>query len=149
LTSEHLGDISIKQLRIMTTFHLILNEQSFEIHSSYLSCLSNQFQSLDKRADQLICSIPQEHFQCFESFLLIFKGSSFRFDEFDLSSLIYYFDLKPLHQFISSSLSLPSNIQESISFLSRMNSQLLDKHFQQSIDILVENIEKISIDQYL
>jgi hypothetical protein len=30
-----------------------------------------------------------------------------------------------------------------------MNCQLLDRHFQQSIDILIENIEEISIDEYL
>jgi hypothetical protein len=130
----------------------VINEKSFEIPYSYSSIISDKFRSLDKTRNTFICSIPQQHLSCFESFFSLFKGSSFYFDEFDLSSLIYlidYFDLKSLLHLLENSLSFPSNIQESISFLSRTNCQLLEKHFQKSLDILIENIEDITIDQFL
>jgi hypothetical protein len=151
-TSEHLGDISIKQLPFMNNCNLIINHKSFEINSSHLSCISTKFHSIGNLVNHLIFSIPEEHLFCFESFLSIFKGSSFRFDEFDASSLIYlidFFDLKSLLQFISDSLPLPSNIEESIEFLSKIYSKILGKHFQQSIDIVIDNFEKITIDQFL
>jgi hypothetical protein len=152
LNSEYLGDISLKQLPFMNNFTLYLNERPFEINSCYFSLLSNKIHSLDKSENQLICSIPDEHLFCFESFLSIFKGSSFRFNAFDLSSLLYlidYFDLKSLPQFISDSIPLPTNLEESISFLSKNNNKFLEKHIQKSIDILIENIKHVSINQFL
>jgi hypothetical protein len=151
-TSEYLGDISIKQLSFINNFNLIINDKSFNINISYLSCISDKFHSLDKIENQLVCSIPEQHMLCFESFLSIFRGSLFHVDEFNLASLLYlieYFDLKSLLQFISNSTPLPSNIENSIEFLSNSKCQLLEKHFQQSIDILIENIKEIRIEQYL
>jgi hypothetical protein len=72
---------------------------------------------MNKGEEEFICTIPNEHLPCFHSFLDIFKGLPFYFENYSfesLSCLINLFGLSSLFEFICETISLPQNLQESL-----------------------------------
>jgi hypothetical protein len=107
---------------------------------------------MNRQEEELSFTIPKQHLPCFESFLDIFKGLPFYFEDYSLESvsyLIHLFGLSSLSDFISENLPLPQNPQEAIDFLSNLFCESYPNLFNQSIGIIIEHFSKIKLEQFL
>jgi hypothetical protein len=160
LSKSQIFHFSSKQLErvpqttrsLFNDFCLVVNGEQFQVNSSLFSCVSDLFLQMNKQENTIRCSISDESFLCFLSFLDVFKGISFNYQNFELQSVFHLIDcfgLSSLGKLISSHEKLPEDLSGAISFLSKNHSlhDYLNEHFNRSISIIVENIENISIDQ--
>jgi hypothetical protein len=77
------------------------------------------------------------------------KGYSFCFENIDFSKLkqlIDYFGINSLFQAISSNISLPQTLEESLQFISQSFCEYLEKQYHQSLSIIIQNISKLSFE---
>jgi hypothetical protein len=106
---------------------------------------------IGKQNNSFECSIPEEIFPCFLSFMNIFKGSSFCFDKFDFEDvlqLINCFGLNSLCQFIHEKIPFPENLVQALDFLSHSYSLNFEQQFNHSIQILIKNFDSLTIDNF-
>jgi hypothetical protein len=81
----------------------------------------------------------------------IFKGYSFYFNKFnigDVCQLIDCFGLTSLSQFIQKTISFPEDLPQAIDFLFNSYSHQFDQQFDQSVEILIENFDQITIENF-
>jgi hypothetical protein len=127
----------------------VTNKKRININFSLLCCVSQKFKEIKEQEIHL--NIPEEHFDCFSSFLNIFQGCEFNFETFSFSSLMFFIDFSQcstLFEFIESKLKLPQTIQESIDYLSKSNCEFFEKQFNKSISILILHFENITKEQF-
>jgi hypothetical protein len=136
----------------LNDFKLVINGKSFNINFSLFCCVSDKFQSINHKEEGLHLTIPNQHLSCFLSFLDIFKGLSFYFQNHSLesvSSIIHLFGLSSLSQFICKNLPSPRNIQEALEFLSNHSCHFYPEVFGESLEILIQHFSQIRLDQFL
>jgi hypothetical protein len=136
----------------MNDFKLKVNGIIYEINYSLFCLVSNKLKELNKGEEEFQCSISNEHLPCFHSFLDIFKGLPFYFENYSFKSLSYLinlFGLSSLLEFICETIPLPQNLHESLQFLSQHSCEFLPHIFNQSLNLVIQNIEQIEIDQLL
>jgi hypothetical protein len=129
-----------------------VNGKSFGINFSLFCGVSDKFQEMSRQEKELNFTIPNQHLPCLYSFLDIFKGFPFYFENYSLESVSYIthlFGSSSLSQFICKNLSSPQNIQESLEFLSNHSCEFYPNIFEQSITILVHHFSEITANQFL
>jgi hypothetical protein len=107
---------------------------------------------MDRQEEELVCSIPDQHLPCFLSFLDIFKGLPFYFENYPLESVSYLinlFGLSSLSQFVSENIPHPQTIHEALDFLSKTSCEFYPKVFHESLTILIDNFATIKTKQFL
>jgi hypothetical protein len=95
------------------------------------------------------CSIPNQIFTCFLSFMDIFKGSSFYFDKFaidDILQLVEQLDFNSLYQFINEKIPMPMNLVQALDFLSHSYSFHFDRQFHHAIEILIKYFDQLTVE---
>jgi hypothetical protein len=138
-------------LKKLSDFQLVVNGKTFEINFSLFCCVSDKFFKTIFPENKLVFSIPENFLSCFTSFLDIFHGLPFYFENYSFEALSYLIDLFglfSLFQFICDKIPVPKNVSESIEFLSKCQVDFFPKNFKQCIIILIENIDKIQTEQY-
>jgi hypothetical protein len=136
----------------LSDFQLIANGRTFDINYSLFCCVSDKFQTMNCQEKELILTIPGQHFPCLISFLDIFKGLPFYFEEYSLESvfyLIHLFGLLSLSQFICENLPSPQNIGEALDFLGKSLCEFFSNIFDQSLSIVLHHFAELRIDQFL
>jgi hypothetical protein len=131
---------------------LIVNDKSFGINFSLFCCVSDKFQEINHQEQELRLTIPDEYLPCLISFLDIFQGLPFYFENYSLESLSYIiqlFKLTSLSQLICENLPPPQNIQEALEFLSNHYCERYPNIFDESLTILAQQFSEIRIDQFL
>jgi hypothetical protein len=126
-----------------------VNSKTFDINLSLFCCVSDKLQAICNQEEELNLTISKQHFPCFVSFLDIFRGLPFYFQDYSLESvsyLIYLFGLTSLSQFICKHLASPNNVQEALEFLSNHSCELYAKIFEQSLSILTSHFSEIRIE---
>jgi hypothetical protein len=144
--------ISLDKLKRMNDFKLKVNGIIYEINYSFFCLVSNKLKELNKGEEEFECSIPNEPLPCFHSFLDIFKGLPFYFENYSFKSLSYLinlFGLSSLFEFLCEAIPLPQNLQESLQFLSQCSCEFLPRFFSQSLNLVIQSIEQIGIEQLL
>jgi hypothetical protein len=134
---------------LLNDFKFILNNQIFEVNYSLICCCSDKMIKMNSHQSEMICQIPNEHLNCFCSFMNLFKGKPFYFQDYSLNSLSYlieFFGLSCLFHSLSSSFSKPTTVIDSIKFLSISNCEYFDDYFNANLLFLIQNIESISIE---
>jgi hypothetical protein len=137
-------------LNHLTDFDLTINNQVIALNFSLFSCVCQKFQELHYQENQIGISISDENFHCFLSFFDMMKGYSFSFDKFDYSSLknlINYFGINSLFKVISSKIPIPQTLKSSLHFISQPYCEFLETHFNQSISIIIQNFNSISVEE--
>jgi hypothetical protein len=79
-SSKHLTSLYENDLKKLNDFRLIVNGRIFNINFSLFCCVSDKFQSMDKQEEEFSFSIPNQCLPCLISFLDIFKGLPFYFE---------------------------------------------------------------------
>jgi hypothetical protein len=146
LSSKHLLTVSQDQLSQFNDFNFIVNNQEFSINFSLISCISEKFIHFS-REPQLHLETPNEIFQIFISFLEIFQGSPFIFEDHEIPSLLHFthfFGIFFPLSFISDKISIPETLSQSIQYLSMKGCQSLENHFNQSLNIIFEHFHELS-----
>jgi hypothetical protein len=100
LSSQHFQFLYEHDLDTLNDFRLIMNGKTFDINFSLFCCVSDKLQAICNNEKELNFTIPKQHFPCFISFLDIFKGLPFYFQDYSLESVSYL-----IHLFGLSSLS--------------------------------------------
>jgi hypothetical protein len=151
LSSESLQYFSSQKLQKLNDFQIIVNGNTFEINFSLFCCVSGKFLKTTFPEKKLACSIPENFFSCFISFLDIFHGFPFYFENYSFEALSYLIDLfglSSLFQFICDNIPVPKNVNESIEFLSKCEIEFFPSIFEQCIMILNQHIDRIKIEQF-
>lgn len=149
--SIQLSYLSQEEKSFLNDFILKINGKKYQVNFSLFSCVSDKFLQLERKENELVCSVPNEEVSCFIEFLNVFEGFSFSYTKFPYTSLqflIDYFELNHLRQFVSNQQQFPRDISESVEFLSENGCTLFDQQFHYSISLLVEKIEKMSFDDF-
>jgi hypothetical protein len=152
LSSKHFKFLYENDLAKLNDFKLIVNDRTFDINFSLFCCVSNKFQSMNHREEELSLIIPNQHLPCLISFLDIFKGIPFYYENYSLESVSYLinvFGLSSLSQFMCKNLPSPQNIQEALEFLSNHFCELFPNIFDESLAILIHHFSDIRLDQFL
>jgi hypothetical protein len=116
------------------------------------NCVSDFFLQNKNIGDQFVFSIPDEHFDCFLKFINIFHGETLHFEENLFSSwvfLIYTFGLSCLLSFIPKEFLSLHTLQEALSFLLKPFCQDFEQQFNQSVSLLLQHFDQISLEQFL
>jgi hypothetical protein len=145
LTSHHLIYLSQKGKFFLNDLTMIVNEKSFSINSSLFSCLSDSYQQNSNILSQTEFSLSEKEFSCFSSFIQIFNGLKFPIHQFVycLQSLVYKLGLSCLISFIP----FPHTVSDSLNFLSFPSCEQFENHFLQSLSILINNFDSLTIEQ--
>ncbi|MDR2640945.1 MAG: hypothetical protein LBC61_06725 [Candidatus Peribacteria bacterium] len=152
LSSKFLSLLSFVQRNKLNNFHLIVNEQIFLINFELFCCVSDFFFQKKDLGPQFLFSIPDVHFDYFLRFINIFQRQTLNFEEESFASwmfLIDTFGLTCLLPLIPKELLFPQNPQEAIYFLAKPFCQDFEQQFNQSISFLIQNIDRISLKQFL
>jgi hypothetical protein len=152
LSSDHFQFLYENDLLKLNDFKLIVNGKTFDINFLLLCCVSDKLQAICTQEEELNFTIPKEYLPCFISFLDIFTGLPFYFEDYSLESvsyLIHLFGISSLSQFICKNLASPQNVQEAIEFLSDRSCELYSQIFEQSFSILVNHFSEIRHEQFL
>jgi hypothetical protein len=107
---------------------------------------------MNHQEKELHLAIPNQYPPCFFSFLDIFKGRYFYFQNHSLESvpyIIHLFELSSLSQFICENLPSPQNIQEALEFLSNLSCHFYGNIFDKNLEILIQHFPEIRPDQFL
>jgi hypothetical protein len=129
-----------------------VNGKSFDINFSLFCCISDKLQTMDRQEQELSLTIPDQYLPCFLSFLDIFKGLPFYFQNYPLESvsyIIHLLGLSSLSQFICENLPSPQNVQEAIEFLSNHSCEIYSSIFDESMAILINHFSEIRTNQFL
>jgi hypothetical protein len=116
------------------------------------SLLSEKFKAMNKGEEEFRISMPNNYFSCFLAFLDIFKGLPFYFENYSFASLSYlikFFGISSLFDFICANIPIPQNLQQSVEFLSHSSSEFIPQVFNESLNRVIQNLERIEIDQLL
>jgi hypothetical protein len=146
-SSMNLQQLPRFYLQSLHDFSLIINNERYDVNFSFLSCVSTKFQSLNKETSELICSVPPEHLECFCSFLSIFKGFPFYYENFNFLSLkflIDFFGLSSLIPFIESKINFPTNSNEILPFIAESSYQIFENKYNHMLTIFIQNISTYS-----
>jgi hypothetical protein len=110
LNSQHFQFLYENDLDTLNDFKLIVNDKTFNINFSLFCCVSDELQAIYSQEEELHLTLPEQHCPCFISFLDIFRGFPFYFQNYSLESvsyLIHLFRLSNLSQFICEHLAPP------------------------------------------
>jgi hypothetical protein len=132
-------------------FNLIVDSQIFKINFDLFCCLSNHFFEIKGRENTFICSIPDNHLECFHQLMLIFEGQPFIFEDEHFSSLMFlidYFGFYDLLSIIKPFFLFSQNLEESIYFLSKPYCYGFSQPFDHSFSNLVQSINQIAFEQF-
>jgi hypothetical protein len=145
LTSTNLIFLSQKRRYFLNDVTWIVNEKSFSINSSLFGCISDSYLNNSTLLSQQKFSLSEKEFSCFISFLNIFKGFKFPIHQYQdcLQSFISRFGLSCLISFLP----FPQIVSQAIIFLSFPSCEQFESHFLQSISILIQNFDSLTIDQ--
>jgi hypothetical protein len=116
---------------LLNDFKVIFNGKTFEVNYSLFCCCADKLNEMNSNQSEMKFEIPNEHFHCFDSFLNLFQGKSFHFQNYSFDSLSYliqFFGLSCLFESISSSFSKPNGVIGSINFVSIPHCELYDEH---------------------
>jgi hypothetical protein len=133
----------------MNDLKIIINKKIFEINFSLFCWGSDKFLQMKSNQPEVICQIPSEHLSCFYSFMSLFQGKPFQFQHYSIDSLSYlieYFGLSCLFHFLSFHFKQPTTVIDSIKFISISNCEYFDECFNAHLLFLIQNIERISIE---
>jgi hypothetical protein len=153
-SSSHLKHVHRKQKSLLRDFSLIVNGITFQVNYSLFCSVCDKFYETGRQITEFVISIPEQFFQCFESFIKIFDGQEFYFSSFSLDSLIFLIDLfkiSCLIPFLHSQIQIPKTIQDSISFLSLSKANFFEGfkwHFESSYNILLKNFSTKLVEQF-
>jgi hypothetical protein len=139
-------------LKKLQDFRLIVNGRTFNINFSLFCCVSDKFQEINRQEEEVSFSIPNQYLPCLISFLDIFKGLPFYFENYSFEALSYLIDLfglSSLSEFINEHLPRPQNVQEAIDFLSIYSYEFHPKFFDNSFAILIHHFTELNFDQFL
>jgi hypothetical protein len=152
LSSQHFQFLYEHDLDKLNDFRLIMNGKTFDINFTLFCCVSDKLQAICNQEEVLNITIPKQHFPCFISFLDIFRGLPFYFQDYSLESisyLIHLFGLSSLSQFICENLAPPNNVQEALEFLFNHSCELYSQIFEQSLSILISHFSEIRFEQLI
>jgi hypothetical protein len=130
-------------------FFFIINGNKIGVNYSLFSFLCERLPKFNYQQKKLIISISAEHLNCFISFFDILKGYSFCFEDSHFSSLktlIDMFEMNYLYQWVSSKVSNPQTLEESLQFISNSYCNFLKPQLHQSLSIITHNFDLISLD---
>jgi hypothetical protein len=152
LSSKHFKFLYESDITKLNDFQLMINGKSFGINFSLFCCVSDKFQAMNHQEQELRLTIPDQHLPCLISFLDIFKGLPFYFENYSPESVSYFihlFGLSSLAQFIYENCPSPQNIQEVLEFLSSHSCEFYPNIFDESLTILIRHFSEIRTDQIL
>jgi hypothetical protein len=107
---------------------------------------------MSRQDEELSLTISEQHLPYLISFLDIFKGLPFYFENYSFESVFYLIDLfglTNLFQFIGESILNPQNIQEAFEFLSNHSNDFYPDIFDNSMAILIHHFSEIKPEQFL
>jgi hypothetical protein len=76
-TTESLLHLANIQLSKLNDFLLVVNGREFPLSLDLFSCISDLNLVVINSDKKFICSIPEQHMQCFQEFFNIFQGEEF------------------------------------------------------------------------
>jgi hypothetical protein len=138
LSSNHLRTIPQDQLNQFDDCTFFVNSHNIFLNFSLISCICEKCIHLN-RYDKLSFDVPNEFLQVFI------------LDNHEISSivfLIHFFGVSFPFSLISDKIPIPETLSQSIQYISMKGCQSLENHFYQSMKIIFEHFNEISVQDF-